>query len=379
MSLSKLNSSFVLAIAGFIVLFYAVHLQADAPKSSAGAPAQAMPVQVHTLKSEEVAISSEYSGRLAAVNYVEVRPRASGAITAIKFEDGALVKEGDELFTIDTRPYEAEVARAKAAVVSAQSEARLAQVELDRAKALLQKDHVSKSLYDQRASSQQVANAKIGSAVSQLKQTQLNLEYAHVKAPISGRIGRAEITIGNVVEAGSSAPVLATILADDKIYAEFDVDEHTYISTMRHLQAGGEKLPVKLTLSGDDHVYHGVLSSFDNQLNPESGTIRARALLENTDGTLIPGMYSKIELQSDSGKKLMAPEAAIGTDQDKKFVFVVDKKNTIEYRPITPGARQDGMRVIISGLQEGEKVVVSGTAMLRPGMPVTPMEASEQK
>lgn len=358
------------------VATYAITSQAGDPAAKGAAP-QAMPVQVQTLKQQDVALWSEYSGRLAAVEYVQIRPRVSGAITEIKFTDGALVKAGDELFTIDTRPYEATVAQARAAVASAHSEARLAQVELDRAKALLNQDHVSKSVYDQRASSQQVANAAIGSANAMLKQATLNLEYAHVKAPISGRIGRAEITVGNVVEAGPNAPMLATILADEKIYAEFDVDEMTYISSMRAMQAGEAKSPVEVSLSGDSHVYPGVLHSFDNQLNSQSGTIRARALLENTDGALIPGMYAKIRLKGDSGSRLMVPEAAIGTDQDKKFVYVVNKNSQIEYRPVSLGAQQSGMRVVVSGLAAGEKVVVSGMTMLRPDMPVTPMEKTD--
>lgn len=360
----------LLAVAAVFALPFAFQSEAESPPET---PA-AMPVQVKTLQAEELTLWNEFSGRLTAVDYVQVRPRASGAITAIKFEEGAMVKEGDELFTIDTRPYEAEAARAKAAVVSAQSQAKLAKVELDRAKALLGKQHVSQSIYDQRMSAQQVAWSAIGSAEAQLKQAQLNLEYAHVKAPIAGRIGRAEITVGNVVEAGANAPVLTTILADGKMYAEFDVDEQTYLRCRRHSQAEQKALSVEVTLSGDDVVYYGKLHSFDNKLDVNSGTIRARAILENTDGTMMPGMYAKVRLQSEQGSKLLLPEAAIGTDQSKKFVYVVNKKNQVEYREVTLGQQMKGSRVVTQGVAEGDRVVMSGLAMLRPQMDVVPME-----
>ncbi len=333
-----------------------------------------MPVQVITLRQEEVTLWSEYSGKLAAVDFVQVRPRVSGAVTEVKFKDGEMVKAGQELFTIDTRPYEAEVAKARAAVNSANSQAKLAKVELDRAKALLTADHVSQSLYDQRASAYQVAQAAIGSAQSLLKQAQLNLEYAHVKAPIAGKAGRAEITVGNVVEAGANAPVMTTILSEDNMYAEFDVDEQAYLTTMRHLQAGTEQLPVEVTLANDDTVYHGHLHSFDNQLDPNSGTIRARALLENNDHTLIPGMYAKIKLQRERGNQLLIPEAGIGTDQDRKFALIVDENGLVAYRELKLGQQLEGKRVVESGLKAGDKVILTGLAMLRPGMPVAPTE-----
>ncbi len=361
----------ILAISALVTIPLAFRSEAEAP---AGGMPPAPKVQVKALKAENVTLWSEYSGRLMAVDYVQVRSRVSGEITAIKFKDGALVKAGDELFTIDTRPFEAEVAKARAAVVSAQSQAQLAKVELDRAKALVSKAHVSRSVFDQRSSAQQVALSAIGSAQAQLKQAQLNLEYAHVKAPISGRISRAEITVGNVIEAGANAPVLTTILADGKMYAEFDVDEQTYLKCRRKSQAGKKNLAVEVTLSGDDTVYHGTIHSFDNKLDVNSGTIRARAILENTDGILMPGMYAKVRMQSESGSKVLLPEAAIGTDQSKKFVYVVNAKNEVEYRVVELGQQQAGVRVVTSGVQDGDRVVMSGQAMLRPQMVVEPVE-----
>jgi membrane fusion protein, multidrug efflux system len=274
------------------------------------------------------------------VEFAQVKPRVSGTITAVKFKDGQIVKAGQELFTIDTRPYEAAVAQARAALNSAHSQAKLARVELDRAKALLTQEHVSQSLYDQRASAQQVANAAIGSAEAALRQANLNLEYAHVKAPISGRSGRAELTVGNVAEAGMNAPVLTTILAEDRMYAEFDVDEQTYLTSIRHQQGAGEQPAVEVTLADGEKVYKGRLHSFDNQLDPNSGTIRARALLENADHTMIPGMYAKVRLAQAEARMILLPEAAIGTDQSKKFALVASKDNVVEYRELRLGQQR---------------------------------------
>lgn len=373
-SFPYLRSLILLIIAVAILLPLA--FRGEAEDTPAGGMPPAMPVQVLTLKSEETALWSEFSGKLAAVDYVQVRPRVSGAVTEVKFKDGAPVKKGQELFTIDTRPYEAEIAKAKAAVNSAQSQAKLAKVELDRAKALLSDDHVSQSLYDQRASAYQVTQATIGAAQAQLKQAQLNLEYAHVKAPISGRAGRAEITVGNVVESGMNAPVLTTILDESKMYAEFDVDERTYLTSMRELQ-GDKSLPVEVTLADDDKIYPGHLHSFDNRLDPNSGTIRARALLENSDHTLIPGMYAKIRLQREKGARVLLPEAAIGTDQSKKFALVVDKDNKVEYRELTLGQQVGSSRVVEKGLKAGDRVILTGLAMLQPGMAVIPQDSGK--
>jgi len=179
-----------------------------------------------------------------------------------------------------------------------------------------------------------------------------------------------------VVEAGQNAPVLTTILDENRMYAEFDVDERTYLTAMRKLQNNGEQIAVEVTLADEDKVYKGHLHSFDNRLDPNSGTIRARALLENCDSSMIPGMYAKIRLQRETGNHLLIPEAAIGTDQSRKFALVVDKNNQVEYRELKLGQQMSGKRVVESGLKAGDKVILTGLAMLRPGMPVMPMDAA---
>lgn len=346
--------------------------------SSQQAGPQAMPVQVMVLKSAPVRVSNEYSGKLTAVDYVQVRPQVSGTITKVFFEEGAIVNAGDPLFEIDLRPYRAAVAEAQAALNKAYSEAAYAREELGRAKKLVEQGHTSRSVYDQRASQQKVADAAIRAAQAQLTQANLNLEYATVTAPITGRISRAERTVGNLVEAGPQAPVLTTIVSHDKIYAEFDVDEQTYLSTIRSQRETQDVLGVSLHLQGDDKHYSGKMQSFDNQINPESGTIRARAVFNNDDQALVPGMYVSVVLQLPQRQLLMVPEIAIGTDQNKRFVYVADDQDKVAYREVVLGSSNEGARAVLSGLKEGERLIVSSIQALRPGMAISPMTSAPQ-
>ena len=350
---------------------------AKAPETKA-AP-QAMPVDVITLKAEPVRTWNEFSGRITAVDYVEVRPQVGGRITDVLFKEGALVNKGDSLFIIDERQFKAALAEAKASLGSAQSQAALAKVELERAKGLVHSEYVSKSLFDQRNNAYKVALAQVESAKAALTQAELNLEYSQVKAPISGRVSRAEITAGNVIQSGNSAPVLTTIVSNSEVYGEFEVDEKTYLQSIRSKDANGE-MPVELKLSsGDAVIYTGKIQSFDNQLKTTSGTIRARAVFENKDGALVPGMFATIRLGSPSElNEIVLSERVIGTDQGKKFVYIVGKENKVEYREISLGTSIDGKRVIKSGLKEGDRVITSNMFMLRPDMPVTPTEAKDK-
>ncbi|MFB3146095.1 MAG: efflux RND transporter periplasmic adaptor subunit, partial [Nitrospirales bacterium] len=263
--------------------------QAYASKDAPASVKMPIPsVEVVTLQPQSVRFWREFSGRLRAIDYVEVRPRVGGTITQVLFEEGAIVQKGDPLFVIDPRPFEAEFASARAAMETAQSKTVLAKQELGRAKGLVKKNAISQSRFDAAKNDYQVAMASINAAKARMRRTYLDLEYAHIKAPVSGRISRAEITKGNVIEAGANAPVLTTIVSIDQLYAEFDVDEQTYIKTRR--QAGEGAMPVELTLPSDTSVvYQGVLHSFDNQLNTASGTIRVRGIFDNQDGALVPG------------------------------------------------------------------------------------------
>ena len=367
----------VALIAGSGGLYYTTQAQSAHENQGQIVP-QIPSVEVVTLEPKRLRIWTEFSGRLEAVDEVEVRPRVGGAIQEVLFKEGAIVKSGDPLYVIDPRPYEAEVDSAKAALASAESRAQLAKIELERAAGLVKKKNISRSAYDARRNDYKVALASIDAAKADLKKANLDLEYAHISAPVSGRISRAEITVGNVIEAGPNAPVLTTIVSSDEVYAEFDVDEQTYVKTIRRTSTR-ELMPVELRLSVDDDVvYKGRIHAFDNRLNTSSGTIRARAIFHNTDGVLVPGMYASIRLgSSEEIETLLISERAIGTDQDKKFVYVVNDEGKIDYRKVILGGRTQGKRIVLSGLESGEKVVVNSLQRVRPDMVVTAIEVGQ--
>ncbi len=331
-------------------------------------------VEVATIQPQSIRIWSKFSGRLRAVNYVEVRPRVGGTITKVLFEDGAIVKKGDPLFVIDPRTFEAEYRSAQASLETAQSQTTLAKSELQRAKGLVQKNVISQSRFDAAKNEYQVAMASINTAKARMKQAALDLEFAHIKAPISGRISRAEITEGNVIEAGLTAPVLTTIVSVDQLYAEFDVDEQTYMKIGR--STPGRAMPVELTLTSDaSAVFRGVIHSFDNQLNTTSGTIRARAIFDNKDRVLVPGMFVTVHLGSSGEESiLLVSDRAVRTDQEKKYVYVVTPDNKVAYQEVKLGRTLEGQRVVLSGLVSGDQVLMNSLQRVRPEMEVQPVE-----
>ena len=364
----------VLAI-GALVGWYAPK---QAGAQMPGGPMPPMPVNVNIIKSQEVRIWKDFSGRLTAVDSAQIRPQVSGRITEIHFEDGQHVEAGDLLFVIDPRPYEATVQQAKAALQAAQSNYYQAKNDLERAEELIKTNALSQRIYDERKSRRNFVLAEINGAKATLEQAEIDLEYAHVKAPISGRIGRAEITVGNLIEAGPNAPVVTEIVADEKIYVDFEVDEQTYLSHIREQAKDVESealIPVQVVLRGDDdHAIDGVIHAFDNRINPASGTIRARAVLDNEDGAMLPGMFAKVRLGSaERADMLLVAEKAIGTDQNRKFVYVVDENSAVLYRQVMVGDRVGKSRVIKEGLEPGDQVIVDGILKLRPGMPVQPV------
>lgn len=340
------------------------------------------PVTVRTLQSQPVRVWTDYSGRLHPVDAAEIRPEVSGRIVKVNFTDGQTVAKGDTLFVIDPGPYEAAVAQAQAALATAQSNARFATMEQKRAAAMVKTDAIARRLYDERANANQVANASIKAAEAALKQAGIDLDRAHVKAPISGRAGRVELTVGNVVQAGPGAPLLTTVVANRDIYADFEVDEHHYLSAIRSKASGRDaerQIPVKLSITGDDHHYEGTIYSFDNQLNVGSGTIRARAKFPNRDGALLPGMFVTVSLaNAQTADAVRVPEQAIGFDQSKKYVYTVGKEGTVEYREVTLGESVKGERIVLSGLNTGDRVIVDGVQHVRPGAPVQPTEEGSQ-
>ena len=368
-------------VAGLLVGGYLLQAElTDGQGAVQAAPAQApqaMPVTVMAAQAQPIRLWSEFTGRLSAIDYVELRPQVSGTITEVRFEDGQRVAEGDILVVIDPRPYTATVAEAKADLNAARHTLELAEKQRGRAERLVKTGHISKSVLDQRISDHTVAISQVASAKAKLEQAEIDLDYAYVKAPISGRLSRAEITEGNLVEAGPNAPVLTSIVATDGIYAEFDVDERSYLRHMHGISKAGEAataLPVELTIdAGELRSYRGNIHSFDNQIDPATGTIRARAIFSNEDGSLLPGIFAEIRLGGPAEEQvILLDAAAIGTDQDRKFVYLVDDENKVAYREVTLGASVEGKRVITQGLEVGEQVIVGGLMKARPGMTVAP-------
>jgi len=334
-------------------------------------------VTVVRLETQAVSPFAEFSGRINAVDYAEIRPQVSGRITEIHFHDGEHVNAGDVLLVIDPRPYQAAVDKAQADLQTAMNNAKFAKVERDRGSQLVKSNYLSQETFDQRTNADEVAKAAVQFAQAALETAQINLDYAYVKAPISGRVSRAEITLGNLVGApGSQPPVLTSIVSDNGAYADFEVDEQTYLGNVRNYGQSHEeqqKIPVDVVVRGGDHVYRGHIYSFDNRIDSGSGSIRARARFDNADGSLIPGMFVSVRMGSGAiDDALLVPESAIGNDQSKRFVFVVGDGNKAEYRTVELGPQIDGNRVIRTGLKVGDRVILDRLQRLAPGAPVVP-------
>ncbi|OXC73904.1 efflux RND transporter periplasmic adaptor subunit [Caballeronia sordidicola] len=360
-----------LVVAG-IGTFTAMHGfgRGDLPVNGAEAAvkpaAPVMEVDVATVVSKTITDYQNYSGRLEAVDKVEIRPLVPGTIVAVHFADGALVKKGDPLFTIDPRPYVAQVDQAAAQLAAAQARNGYTSTDAARAERLLADNAIAKRDYDEKQNASHEAAANLKAAQAALETAKINLTYTQIVAPVSGRVSRAEMTVGNIVSTGSSAPLLTTLVSVSPIYASFDVDEQTYL---RYLSRDSRaSVPVSLGLANEDGFSReGKVASVDNQLDTGSGTIRVRARFDNADGSLVPGLYARIKVGGGTPHPaVLIDDAAIGTDQDKKFVMVVDADNRAQYREVTLGTMSDGMRVIAKGLQPGERIVVNGLQRVRP-------------
>jgi len=331
---------------------------------------QAITVSVEVMKSEKIQIWSEYSARLEAVAFAEIRPQVSGIITEVRFQDGQMVKLGEIIYVIDPRPYKAILDQAQADLETSKNNLTLATKEYNRAKELITTKAISQRVLDIRENVARTAQDSLSRALARLEQAKINVDYAYIKAPISGKISRAEIKVGNLVQSGANAPLLTTIVATNQIYADFDVDEKTYLTI---LGDNPEKIPVELSIGSKAKKYNGTIDSFDNRIDPISGTIRARALFKNKQSSLLPGMFATIKMgQSIPADVITIPEAALGTDQDRKFVYVVSKDSVVAYRLVEIGMTINGRRIITSGLNEGDMVIVEGLIKIRPGVIAVP-------
>jgi len=376
---AQLPSRRVLAAAvGGVFVVVAATLSLTSGATHAPAPAaQAAAVSVATVIERPVTEWDEFSGRVQAVERVELRPRVSGTIDVIHFHEGQLVKAGDLLFTIDPRPYQAELARADAALAGAQARQALAVTERERAHRLIEEHAISQRELDQSEDALREADANVKAQEAAVQTARLDLQYTAITAPVAGRISRAEITVGNLVGAGPAAPVLTTVVSVSPVYVNFDIDEQTYLRYAAQGAAGNSgigQIAVAVGLSSEAGYPHaGALTSIDNQLDASSGTVRARAVLDNPRAVLAPGMYARVRIGgAPRQNRVLIDDRSVGTDQDKKFVMVVDEANKASYRNVTLGPIVDGLRVVREGLRPGERVIVSGLQRVRPNDVVAP-------
>ncbi|KYQ80457.1 efflux transporter periplasmic adaptor subunit [Acinetobacter sp. NRRL B-65365] len=360
----------IFATGGSFILFQE---NADAKATPTASSPPAATVDVASVVSQTITDWQEYSGRLEAIDQVDVRPQVSGKLIAVHFKDGSLVNKGDLLFTIDPRPFEAELNRAKAQLASAQAQVTYSSANLGRNQRLIQSNAIAHQELDQAENEARSANANLQAAKAAVETARLNLEYTRITAPVSGRISRAEVTVGNVVSAGNGAQVLTSLVSVSRLYASFDVDEQTYLKYISN-QRNSAQVPVYLGLANESGFSReGYISSIDNNLNTTSGTIRVRATFDNPKGVMLPGLYARIRLGGGQPRAaILISPTAIGVDQDKRFVVVVDAKNQTAYREVKLGAQQDGLQIINSGLQVGDRIVVNGLQRIRPGDPVKP-------
>jgi len=347
--------------------------------SNTGPTPSAVPATVAVVDSRDVSLWEEYSGRLEAIERVNLRPRIPGAIEAVHFREGSLVRKGDLLFTIDPAPYIAEVEKAEAQVRAAEANLAFARGELERGMKMTANQTIAQRDLDTRLSNVREAEANLSAANAVAKAARLNLSYTEVRAPISGRVGKIEVTAGNLVNGGSSAPVLTTIVSTNPIYVSFDADERAVQRAIETLPAGHDRrdyldrIPVEMQSGLGAEVVRGKLQLIDHTVNSASGTIRMRAVFDNGDDRLMPGQFARIRLgQAKTTSALVVPERAIGIDQDKKYVLVVDQVSKANYREIKLGASVDGGRVVTNGLNPGERIIVEGLQKVRPGALIAP-------
>lgn len=341
---------------------------------AAQAPPPPPEVSVAQVLARRVTDYAELSGHFEAVERVELKPRVSGYISAVSFLQGGEVKKGEVLFVIDPRPYAAELKRTLADLAQARSQLSLAQSERDRAVKLMQSHAVSREELDTRVAGLAEAQASVDAASAAVDSARLNLEFTRVTAPIAGVVGRAEVTAGNLVTAGQT--LLTTLVSVDPIYVTFESDEEAYLKYMdfAHAKTRDPRQTIWVGLADETGYPHrGVMVFVDNEIDAATGTVRARALIENPDREFTPGMFARVKLPgTTSYEALLINDSAVGTDQSVKYVLRIGKGNAVEYRPVTLGPIIDGLRVVRSGLSPGDVIIVNGLQRVRPGVVVTP-------
>ncbi|HIF6285302.1 TPA: efflux RND transporter periplasmic adaptor subunit [Enterobacter asburiae] len=377
MSLQKTWGNFHLNALGVMLLSVLLVGCDNSVAQNAAPPAPAVSAADVVVKS--ISQWDSFNGRIEAVESVQLRPRVSGYIDKVNYTDGQEVKKGEVLFTIDDRTYRAALEQAQANLARAKTQASLAQSEANRTDKLVNTNVVSREEWEQRRSAATQAQADIRAAQAAVDAAQLNLDFTKVTAPIDGRASRALITSGNLVTAGDTASVLTTLVSQKTVYVYFDVDESTYLHYQNLARSGQgassnhTALPVEIGLTGEEGYPHqGKVDFLDNQLTPSTGTIRMRALLDNAQRQFTPGLFARVRLPGSAEfKATLIDDKAVLTDQDRKYVYIVDKEGKGQRRDITPGRLADGLRIVRQGLNPGDKVIVEGLQkVFMPGMPV---------
>ena len=365
-----------------ILLLAALAAPTGASLAQTGAPA-APPVTVARPVQRELIEFDEYTGQFAAVDFVEIRARVSGYLQSINFTDGQLVKKGDLLFVIDPRPFEIARDQAKAQLAQAEARLDLANRQLQRAAELRQRDFASGSTFDERQQEMRVAAAAVDTAKAQIRSAELDLEFSHIAAPIAGRIGQHEVSVGNLVTggAGGATTLLTTIVSLDPIYLVFDMSEADYLAYERAAAKGNlgdtrENKPLVEARLADEKQWsrRGLLDFLDNQVNRSSGTIRARGIIPNPGLFLTPGQFARLRIPaSDRYGAILVPDSALVTDQARKLVMTVKEDGTVVPKEVRPGpTTDDGLRIIRAGLSPDDRIVIDGLMRARPGAKVTP-------
>jgi membrane fusion protein, multidrug efflux system len=369
-----LSALAILAMLGFLLLSGFGHSKTK-PLSVAGPPEITVAQVIHRPLREW----QEFSGRLQAVDTVEIRPRVSGYVDRVDFADGARVKKGQLLFQIDPRPFQAEVDRLLAERSRALSDLELARANQARAERLIGAHAISREEYERQSAAVSSAQGGLGSIEASLQEARLNREFTEVRAPIDGHVSRAIITAGNLV---SSASLLTTVVSDDPVYVYFDADEQTYLRfskaqrDARGSTGGAPSVYIGL-IDEQGYPHQGQLDFIDNHVDPSTGTIRARAALSNPDGRYTPGLFAHIRLVGGEDRDgVLIEDRAVGTDLSKKFVLTLAADNKVEYRLVELGPEVDGLRVVEQGLKPGEIVVVNGMQHVRPGQITAPTMVS---
>lgn len=377
MSLQKTWGNIHLTALGAMMLSFLLVGCDDSVAQNAAPPAPAVSAAKVLVKS--ISQWDSFNGRIEAVESVQLRPRVSGYIDKVNYTDGQEVKKGQVLFTIDDRTYRAALEQAQATLARAKTQASLAQSEANRTDKLVHTNLVSREEWEQRRSAAVQAQADIRAAQAAVDAAQLNLDFTKVTAPIDGRASRALITSGNLVTAGDTASVLTTLVSQKTVYVYFDVDESTYLHYQNLARRGqsassdNQALPVEIGLVGEEGYPHqGKVDFLDNQLTPSTGTIRMRALLDNSQRLFTPGLFARARLPGSAAfQATLIDDKAVLTDQDRKYVYIVDKDGKAQRRDITPGRLADGLRIVQKGLNPGDSVIVDGLQkVFMPGMPV---------